>query len=96
MPRRDLIVALETASRIGSVALGTDQELIADRTFSAPLKHSQELFPAVQDLLQQGQAEPSDISQICVSVGPGSFTGLRIALSVAKAMCLAADVRIVG
>lgn len=96
MPRKELIVALETASRMGSVAIGTDQELFAERAFSAPLKHSQELFPAAQDLLQRVHAGPGDIKQIFVSIGPGSFTGLRIAVSVAKAMSLGADVKIVA
>jgi len=95
MQDNQFILAVETSSRIGSVALGTEQKLIAERTFSAPLRHSTELFPAVQDLLHQVHAAPEDIDQVYVSIGPGSFTGLRIAVSLAKAMHLATGVKIV-
>ncbi len=95
MSDRPFILAVETSSRIGSVALGTEHKLIDTRTFSAPLRHSSELFPAVQDLLYQVQAGPEDIDQVYVSIGPGSFTGLRIAVSLAKAMHLATEVKIV-
>jgi tRNA threonylcarbamoyl adenosine modification protein YeaZ len=95
MPDRQFILAVETSSRIGSVALGTEHKLVDERTFSAPLRHSTELFPAVQDLLHAVHAGPEDIDQIYVSIGPGSFTGLRIAVSLAKAMYLATGVKIV-
>jgi tRNA threonylcarbamoyl adenosine modification protein YeaZ len=95
MPDRPFVLAVETSSRIGSVAIGTEHKLIDERTFSAPLKHSTELFPAVQDLLHQVHAGPDDIDQVYVSIGPGSFTGLRISASLAKAMHLATGVRIV-
>ena len=95
MPDTPLILAIETSSRIGSVALGTEHNLISEKTFSAPLRHSTELFPAVQDLLKQVGAGPEDIDQVYVSLGPGSFTGLRISASLAKAMHLATGVKIV-
>ena len=95
MPDRPFVLAVETSSRIGSVAIGTKHKLIDERTFSAPLKHSEELFPTVQDLLDQVHANPEDIDQVYVPIGPGSFTGLRIAASLAKAMHLATGVRIV-
>jgi len=92
---KTLILAVETSSRIGSVAIGTEHKLISERTFSAPLRHSTELFPAVQDLLRQADAGPERIGQVYLSIGPGSFTGLRISASLAKAMHLATGVQIV-
>ena len=95
MQDRPLVLAIETSSRIGSVALETEHKLISDRTFSAPMRHGAELLPAVQDLLQQIDAGPESIGQVYVSLGPGSFTGLRIAASLAKAMHFATGVKIV-
>jgi tRNA threonylcarbamoyladenosine biosynthesis protein TsaB len=91
-----LILAVETSSRIGSVAIAFGDKLIAETTFSGLMRHSAELFPAISGLLEQVKQKPSQINQIYISVGPGSFTGLRIAVSVAKMMDLACRVKIVA
>jgi tRNA threonylcarbamoyladenosine biosynthesis protein TsaB len=59
------------------------------------MRHSVELFPALEGLLQQTGRRRQDISHCFISVGPGSFTGLRIAVSAAKAMHLANKTHIV-
>jgi tRNA threonylcarbamoyladenosine biosynthesis protein TsaB len=91
-----VIVALETSGRLGSVALGEGGRLVAERSFTAPMRHSAELFGAISVVLEGAALGPSDISEVYISVGPGSFTGLRIAASFAKAMALANGARIVG
>lgn len=89
-----LVLAIETSSRVGSVALGRGSALLAESTFSAPLQHSAEIFPAINQLLSRFDFTPDDIGHVYVATGPGSFTGLRIAVTMAKAMHLA-DNRIV-
>lgn len=84
-----LVLAIETSSRVGSVALARGPTLLAETTFSAPLQHSAEVFPAIGQLLNRFQFAPSDIAQVHIAIGPGSFTGLRIAVTMAKAMHLA-------
>ncbi len=95
-PRNALILAMETSSRIGSVALARGQDLLGQTTFSAPMQHSAEIMPAIVDLLRLSDYVPSDLDQVHISIGPGSFTGLRIAVAAAKAMHLANGVRIVA
>jgi tRNA threonylcarbamoyl adenosine modification protein YeaZ len=90
-----LILAVETSSRIGSVALASGPNLLAERSFSAPLRHSMEVLPSIKGLLERFGRGPQDIRQIHIDVGPGSFTGLRIAVAMAKAMNLAHGVEIV-
>jgi tRNA threonylcarbamoyladenosine biosynthesis protein TsaB len=90
-----LILAVETSSRIGSVALALGPELLSHVAFSAPLHHSLEILPSIERLLERFGRRPQDIRQIHIATGPGSFTGLRIAVAMAKAMCLAGNVRIV-
>jgi tRNA threonylcarbamoyl adenosine modification protein YeaZ len=90
-----LILAVETSSRIGSVALAMGPRLLSQISFSAPLHHSMEIFPSINQLLDRFGCHPQDIRQVHIAVGPGSFTGLRIAVTMAKTMCLAGDVRIV-
>ncbi len=95
-PDKTLILAVETSSRVGSVALALGPNLLAETTFTAPLRHSAEIFPAIVELLNRSGRSPSDLDQVHLSIGPGSFTGLRIAVAAAKAMHLANGVRIVA
>jgi tRNA threonylcarbamoyl adenosine modification protein YeaZ len=90
-----LTLAVETSSRIGSVALALGDHLIEEAAFSSPMQHSAEMFPAIEGLLARHGHTPPDIEQVHISVGPGSFTGLRIAVTLAKAMHLAQGVKIV-
>ena len=87
--KRAIILALETSGRTGSAALAAGDELIAEKQFSTPVKHSSEIFPAIQILLRDAVLKPRDLEQIYISAGPGSFTGLRIAVTIAKIMHLA-------
>jgi len=95
MPQQSVTIAIETSSRIGSVALGLQGNLLSEFTFSKPLRHSSELLPAIQSLLDQQGLTPHQIEQVFISIGPGSFTGLRIAVATAKAMALANKAKIV-
>jgi len=91
-----LILAAETSGRLGSVALGQGPKLLAEEQFSEPMKHSAELFPAANRLLSNFSRKANEIEQVYVSIGPGSFTGLRIAVTLAKTFALANGTRIVA
>jgi tRNA threonylcarbamoyl adenosine modification protein YeaZ len=82
-------LAIETSSRIGSVAAAVGKKILAEKSFSAPIRHSAEIFPAISDILERFNRKPEEINQIHISAGPGSFTGLRIAVTIAKTMHLA-------
>jgi tRNA threonylcarbamoyladenosine biosynthesis protein TsaB len=92
---KPVVLAVETSSRVGSVALALGPDLLEESWFSAPLQHSAELFPTIKRLLARYGRTPSEIAQIHLSAGPGSFTGLRIAVTMAKTMHLANQARIV-
>jgi tRNA threonylcarbamoyladenosine biosynthesis protein TsaB len=87
--KKPIILALETSGRIGSVALAAADRLVAAKTFSTPVRHSAEIFPAITGLLEGSSLGPQQIDHIYISTGPGSFTGLRIAVAFAKIMHLA-------
>lgn len=93
---KPLIIALETSGRKGSVAIASGDTLLEQKEFSAPMKHSAELFGAIEDLLIKHKKDPPDIKQVHISVGPGSFTGLRIAVTFAKTMNLANNSKIIA
>ncbi|MFC1603832.1 tRNA (adenosine(37)-N6)-threonylcarbamoyltransferase complex dimerization subunit type 1 TsaB [Planctomycetota bacterium] len=95
MKEKSLILAVETSSRIGSVAIALNGKMLGETVFSAPLRHSVEIFPAIGELLDQFNLKPEQIEHIYISGGPGSFTGLRIAATLAKTMQLAQAAKIV-
>ena len=95
MKEKSLILAVETSSRIGSVAIALNGKMLGETVFSTPLRHSAEIFPAIRELLDQFNLKPSQIEHIYISGGPGSFTGLRIATTLAKIIQLAHSAKIV-
>jgi tRNA threonylcarbamoyladenosine biosynthesis protein TsaB len=95
MTTRPLILAIETSGRSGSVAIALGEELLGETAFSRSMRHSLELFPAISALLRQFDRRPKDIEHLYISVGPGSFTGLRIAVALAKMMHFANAAKVV-
>jgi tRNA threonylcarbamoyladenosine biosynthesis protein TsaB len=90
------IVAMETSGRQGSVAVALGEQLLAERELSPALRHAVELMPAVQQMTAAQGWGPDSIAQIYLSLGPGSFTGLRIAVAIARAMAQAIGCKVVG
>ena len=89
MDTAQLTISLETSGRTGSAAISVDGNFVEQRHFSTPMAHSREFLPAIEYLLKNHDYTPKDIGEICISIGPGSFTGLRIAVTFAKIMYLA-------
>lgn len=96
MKPKPLVLAIETSGRTGSVAIAAGEEMLSETCFSGPMRHSAEIFPAVQGLLERFSRKSKEIEQIYISIGPGSFTGLRIATALAKSMHLANGTKIIA
>lgn len=90
------ILGIETSTQICGVALVKNDNWIADYHLNQKNVHAAKLTGLVDVVLQQGGIEMSDLSAIAVSIGPGSFTGLRIGLSLAKGLALGSDVPVVA
>lgn len=88
-------LAFKTSSALGEVALGQGSRVIEARAFSGPRRHAVEFLSTVDAICRSHQVRPSMIKRVYVSCGPGSFTGLRIGISAARAMGLACNARIV-
>ncbi len=82
-------IAIETSCRAGGIALGVGGRLKAEVPFDASQRHATQLVGRLRDLLQSHGARPADVGEIYVSVGPGSFTGLRVGITVARTMAQA-------
>ena len=86
-----LILGIETATTICSVALVKDGKLIAHRESEGLKEHSAELTGYISDVFLDTGFIYQQLDAIAVSIGPGSYTGLRIGLSSAKGLCYALD-----
>jgi tRNA threonylcarbamoyladenosine biosynthesis protein TsaB len=91
---RDSIIAIETSGRRGSAALARGPTLLAEREFPTQVEHARELLPTIDSLCMDHGCVPADITQCYVSIGPGSFTGLRVAATFARHMALATGARL--
>jgi tRNA threonylcarbamoyl adenosine modification protein YeaZ len=89
-------LALETSARTGSVALGKDDRLLQTRDLATPRRHHVELMPAVDALCHEQRIAPNDLSHLYVAIGPGSFTGLRIAAASAQILAFVLDLQLVA
>lgn len=86
MNSEPLILAVETATLSGSIALARGGELIASVSGDPAVSHSNTLLADLDRLLSETTVELSDIDLFAVAAGPGSFTGLRIGIATVKAL----------
>ncbi|WP_312198120.1 tRNA (adenosine(37)-N6)-threonylcarbamoyltransferase complex dimerization subunit type 1 TsaB [Anaerospora hongkongensis] len=91
-----MLLTIETATLASGVALATADKLVAEIIVQTKKTHSERLMPHIEQLLELGQVAKEDITAIAVSIGPGSFTGLRIGLATAKALAYVWNVPVIG
>ena len=91
-----MLLAIDTATRHASVALFDGAGVAAEATWRSDNNHSVEVLPTIARLLEQQTLTPDDLSAVAVAQGPGSFTGLRIGISLAKGLCLSLGIPIIA
>ncbi|MDT3701316.1 MAG: tRNA (adenosine(37)-N6)-threonylcarbamoyltransferase complex dimerization subunit type 1 TsaB [Thermincola sp.] len=90
------VLGIDTATRVaGAAAAGADR-LISERLVHNLQTHSENLIPMISQVMEDAGLKPSDLDGIAVTGGPGSFTGLRIGMSAAKAMGLALNLPVIS
>lgn len=96
-PATGPILALDTATDQAAVAVvdGLGAAL-ALRHWASGRRHTVELAPTVRDLLLEAGVAPAELAAVAVAIGPGSYTGLRIGLALAKGLALATGCPVVG
>jgi tRNA threonylcarbamoyladenosine biosynthesis protein TsaB len=91
-----LILLLETATEVCSAAVALDGKVIALRESTNGFNHSEKLTVFISELLSDPALKNTRPDAVCVSSGPGSYTGLRIGISAAKGICYAADIPLIA
>ncbi|MEO8397708.1 MAG: tRNA (adenosine(37)-N6)-threonylcarbamoyltransferase complex dimerization subunit type 1 TsaB, partial [Chloroflexota bacterium] len=90
------LLAIDTATQFISIALHDGQQMLAEQTWISENHHTVELAPAVRALLINAHLSPAELSGLAVSIGPGSYTGLRIGVALAKGIATAQRIPLVG
>lgn len=90
------ILAMDTATMVSSVAVATKDRVLAELTAETRFTHSETLVVNIEEVMRLADVKREELSAVAVSLGPGSFTGLRIGLAAAKAMAYALSIPLVG
>lgn len=90
------ILLIETATQVCSVAIAEGGRIVAKRESEEPNAHSSHLAPFIDEMLHELNIAAKDIDAVCVSSGPGSYTGLRIGVSSAKGICYALGIPLIS
>lgn len=91
-----MILAIDTATRWLGMGLHDGTAVVAEMGWRCLNNHTIELTPNLQQMLQRANVAPTDLSGIAVAIGPGSYTGLRVGLALAKGLALANQIPLLG
>lgn len=91
-----IILAIETATRAGSVAISRGENILACATGDASSSHSTDLIKNIDQIMTEARLQLRDVDLFGVAIGPGSFTGLRIGLATAKSLAVATEKKCAG
>jgi tRNA threonylcarbamoyladenosine biosynthesis protein TsaB len=92
-----MLLAIDTSTKQAGVALYDGARgLVAEYNWHSANRHTEELMPAVAQMLAQAGVQPSGLRAVAVALGPGSFTGLRVGLAAAKGLALAHGLTLLG
>lgn len=89
-------LAIETSGRSGSVAIVENGRVVAEDHFPHGLQNAAQMIPRIDRLCRDRGWAPTDFTEIYVSVGPGSFTGLRIGVTLAKTLAFVTGAKLVA
>jgi len=79
-------ISIETSCRYGGLAMGRGESLTRVLLFDASRRHATQLLVRLDELCKEEKISPADIDELYVSVGPGSYTGLRVGVTVARTL----------
>lgn len=91
-----MLLALDTATRFASLALHDGRVLRYEATWEAGRQHTTQLMPRIVAALEELHLGPDALSAVAIALGPGSFTGLRVGMAIAKGLALARGIPLVG
>lgn len=90
------LAAIDTSNQAMSLALVDNRKLVSERITTTKRNHSVQLMPTLSEMMEEAEWEVADLDRIAVAKGPGSYTGIRIGVTVAKTLAWTAGLELVG
>lgn len=94
--KQPILLLIETATEVCSVALVSGEKILASKETSDGNSHSRNLIPFIDEVIRKSDMDIHQLDGVGLSIGPGSYTGLRIGASTAKGLCYALDIPLVA
>ncbi|CAN5172325.1 tRNA (adenosine(37)-N6)-threonylcarbamoyltransferase complex dimerization subunit type 1 TsaB [soil metagenome] len=91
-----MLLAIDTSTAWASVALFDGRDVLVEETWHAQRRHADELFPTIERVLARGHSTLGAVTRIAVATGPGSFSGLRVAIAAAQGIARGRGAALVG
>src|SRR3989339_1696093 len=91
MKNSPVLLFIETSTEVCSVALSKGSELVREVVVKEPKAHARLIAPMIESVLKESGIDISGTDAVVVSEGPGSYTGLRVGVSIAKGLCYGAN-----
>lgn len=83
------VLVIDTSGKVGQMALSDGGEIVAERTLAEARRHARDLPVQIKEMLDERKWKPRDVTSLVVSIGPGSYTGLRVGIAAVKAFAYA-------
>jgi len=90
------VLAIDTSNYVLGIAIIDDQKVIGEYITNVKINHSIRVMPAIERLMKECEVTPSELTKIVVAKGPGSYTGVRIGVSIAKTLAWTLNIPLVG
>ncbi len=91
-----MLLAIDTSTTITGIGCYDERGLLGECVWESRRNHTRQVLPQTDMLLRHIGHTPSDITAIGVAIGPGSWSGLRVGISIAKGMAIAGDIQVLG
>lgn len=91
-----MLLAVDTSTKYIGIALYDGSQVLGELVWQSKNRHTVELAPAIQNIMEGSGIEPTDLKALAVALGPGSFTALRIGLAMVKGLALGLHIPVIG
>jgi len=91
-----MLLAIDTSTDVSGIALRDERRVLAECVWFSGRRHAEQVMPMIDQVLRNVDVASADLRAVAVAIGPGSWSGLRVGMSIAKALAVASSLPIIG